>query len=133
MKLIKTIAIAAPTWLVLSTSAHAIPLQTGAYSWGSNYIQIARKGDRFCYQGFTARATSISSLAPDPQQPDLYKLAGMKNAVLRQDTPDRISYGSKENLLPYAADPTFGTELTTEMKQCLNAKRPYYKQIRSTR
>lgn len=133
MKLRKTISIAVPFWLAFSPLAQAMPLQPGAYSWGSKYIQIAQKGDRWCYQGFVARATSIASITPDPEHSGLYQLTGMKNAVLRQDKLDQISYGSQENLLPYKADPEFGTELTAEMQQCLNSEKPYYKLIQATR
>ncbi len=133
MKPIAAIAIAFPLCCTWAAVAHALPLQPGAYSWASNYIQIAKRGDRWCYQGFTVRATVISSMSPDPKQRHLYHIDGMKGVVLRQDRPDQISYGDIKNLLPYAANREFGTTLTAEMTQCLNAKQSYYKQIKSTR
>ncbi len=126
-------AIAVPFGLVGFARAEAMPLQPGAYSAGSRYIQIARRGDRWCFQGFSVRATSISSLTPDPRTPSLYRLAGTKDSVVRQDRVDQLAYGSAANLLPYPANPQFGNDLSAEMKQCLNTQKPYYKQIQSTR
>lgn len=127
------LAIAAPLLLMLPAVAQAVPLQAGAYSWGSRYIQIARKGDRWCFQGFSARATSIASLSPDAKRPGLYRLHGPVEALVRQDNAKQLSYGSPNNLMPYASDREFGSEITPEMQKCLNAKTPYFKQIQSTR
>ncbi|MBF2026207.1 MAG: hypothetical protein IGS48_05480 [Oscillatoriales cyanobacterium C42_A2020_001] len=133
MNMGKLVAISVPWWLVFTEVANALPLQPGSYSWGSKYIQIAKKGDRFCYQGFSARATLIASLSPHPKYPNLHQIAGSKEMVVRQDSPDQLSYGSVNHLLPYPRDRQFGSELTAEMKQCLNAQKPYYKQKTSTR
>lgn len=127
------VAIAVPYWLVGLARAEAMPLQPGAYSSGSRYIQLARRGDRWCFQGFSARATSISSLSPDPQMPAAYRLAGTQNSVVRQDRVGQVSYGSADNLLPYQANLQFGNDLSAAMNQCLNSQKPYYKQIQSTR
>lgn len=133
MKSIILLIMATPLWLASAVTAKALPLQPGLYSMGSKYIQIARNGDRWCFQGFSARATSISSLSPDPKNPSLYRLHGTADAVVRQERPDQLAYGSTENLLPYSVNRQIGSDLSTEMKQCLNTSRPYHKMIRSTR
>ena len=118
-----------PLCFSFPSSAQAMPLQPGSYSWASKYIQIAKKGDRWCYQGSTARASLIASLSADPKSPDLYRLHN-SDLVIRQDRPDQISFGSKDNLLPYNRDRETGTETEVNfwMRQCLNSKAPYYKQ-----
>lgn len=133
MNMGRLMAISIPCWLASTGIANALPLQPGSYSWGSRYIQIAKQGDRFCYQGFSARATLIASLSPHPQYAELYQLAGSKNMVVRQDSPDQLSYGSVDNLLAYPRDRQFNSELSADMKQCLNSQKPYYKQKKSAR
>lgn len=133
LKFVAAVAISLPTWLFWSAAAIAMPLKPGAYSWASNYIQVAKKGSRFCYQGFSARGTFVSSLSPAPKKPGFYQLDGSKNLFLRQDNPTQISYGSLDNLLPYKVDRAFGTQLTPEMQQCLNSSKPYSKQQTPTR
>jgi hypothetical protein len=126
LKLVATIAL--PVWFFLSEGAIATPLKPGAYSWASKYIQIANKGNRFCYQGFSANGTFISSLSPDAKKPGVYRLDGAQNLYIRQDSPTKISFGSLDNLLPYNTNPEFGTKLSAEMQQCLNSSKPYSKQ-----
>lgn len=133
LKLAVMVAIALPGWLLLSELAIARPLKPGAYSWASNYIQIAKKGSRLCYQGFSTRGTLISSLSPGPKQSGLYRLDSSKDLFIRQDNLTQISYGSLDNLLPYKADRELGTQLTPGMQQCLNSSKPYSKQQTSTR
>lgn len=133
LKLAVISAIVFPSWLLLSELAIAMPLKPGAYSWASNSIQIAKKGSRLCYQGFSARGILISSLSPVPKQAGLYRLDSSKDLFIRQDSPTQISYGSLDNLLPYKADREFGTQPTPGMQQCLNSSKPYSKQQTSTR
>ncbi len=128
LKLSVVAAIALPSWLFLSELAIAMPLKPGGYNWASNYIQIAKKGSRFCYQGFSARGTLISSLSPDSKKSGLYRLDVSKDLLIRQDSSTQISYGAIDNMLPYQVDPKFGTQLSSEMQQCLNSSKPYSKQ-----
>jgi len=127
------LAIATALGVTVPVAANALPLQPGVYSSGSKYIQIASQGDRWCFQGFTARATSIASLIPDPKQPNLYRLHKIKDAVIRQEQPQVLAYGSESNFLPYTRTRETSEELTAEMQQCLKTKTPYFKRIQSTR
>ncbi len=133
LKLAAIATIVLSTGLCWSELAIAMPLKPGAYSWASNYIQIAQKGSRLCYQGFSARGTLVSSLAPDSKKSGFYRLHGAKDLFIRQDSPTQISYGSLDNLLPYTVNGEFGTQLTPEMQQCLNSSKPFSKQQMSTR
>lgn len=133
LKVAAVMAIAVPSWLFLSERAIAIPLKPGAYSWASNYIQIAQKASRLCYQGFSARGTFVSSLSPVPKKAGFYRLDGSKDLFIRQDNPTQISYGSLANLLPYTINREFGTQLTPDMQQCLNSSKPFSKQQISDR
>ncbi len=112
--------------------AQATPLKPGLYRWGSNYIQLAQRGDRWCFQGFTARATTIASLSRNGKAPHRYQVHGM-GAIVQQERPDQLAYGTADNLLPYAAEASADTTLTPKMVACLNSRRPYFQRIHSTR
>lgn len=115
-------------WNLATTTATAMPLKPGLYRWASKYIQIAQKGDRLCYQGSTARASLTASLQRDSQNPEIYRLHGAKDLVVKQNQADQILYGSRDNLLPYTAEAEPNLELNPAMQQCLKSTKPYYKQ-----
>ncbi len=117
--------IAITSWTFFASAAKAMPPQPGFYSWASKYIQIAKKGDRLCYQGFSSSATMVASVQQDAENPSLYRLHTLKDAALKQDKPDEILYGAEDNLLPYAATKKAPQKLSAEMQRCLNSKKPF--------
>jgi hypothetical protein len=133
LKFAVVITIALPAWVLLSAGAIAMPLQPGAYSSASRYIQIAKKGTRYCYQGFSARGTFVSSLSPDPKKAGHYRLDGSQDLFIRQDSPTQISFGSLSNPLTYKTNSEFGNQLSDDMQQCLNSSKPYSRQQTSGR
>lgn len=108
--------------------AHGLPLQVGAYRSGANnYIQIAQKGDRLCYQGFSSRGTSVGSISPDPKLQGFYRISGFDDGVLYQPELETLLFGSPHQLSKYTADYQFSREISPTLQQCLNAKEPFSK------
>jgi len=92
----------------------------------SNYIQIAVKGDRLCYNGFSSRGSAVGSIAPDPIQ-GVYRINGLDNLVLYQQDIRTLLYGEVNQMNTYDAD--YGTARTigTTLQQCLDSNAPFFK------
>jgi hypothetical protein len=108
--------------------ANGLPLQVGMYRTGaSNYIQIAVKGDRLCYNGFSSRGSAVGSISPDPKLQGVYRVNGLDNLVLYQQDIKTLLYGEVNQMNAYDAD--YGTARTigTTLQQCLDSNAPFFK------
>jgi hypothetical protein len=113
--------------------AAALPLQVGIYRDGSRYIQIAQKGRRLCYRGFSINGVTTASITPDAKNPGFYLIHGFKDVVLSQQELNTLLFGELNNLLPYEADPEFPHDISPDLQRCLNSKKPFFKQVIETR
>lgn len=111
-----------------AATANGLPLQVGIYRMGSsNYIQIAVKGDRLCYNGFSPRGSAVGSIAPDPKLAGVYQINGLDNLVLYQQDIKTLLYGEVNQMNSYASD--YGTARTIgrTLQQCLDSSSPFFK------
>ena len=116
--------------------AEGLPLQVGAYRLGANnYIQLAQKGDRLCYQGSSSRGSSVGSIAPDPTFPGFSRISGFENTVLYQSALETLLFGSIHQLSKYTADYDIPRTISPTLQQCLDSKEPFSKveQVRQGR
>ncbi|MBW4581419.1 MAG: hypothetical protein KME42_17760 [Tildeniella nuda ZEHNDER 1965/U140] len=133
--------VATLTMLCLAESAVAKPLQPGTY-WGggSRYITIMRQGsDRMCYMGSShPNKAVVASIFPVRENPKLYSVYGVGRIALLQQDEKTLLFGALSDrrtaLMRASAYRMEGSRaLTEELKQCLNARKPFYKQIVSSR
>ncbi|MFM2432292.1 MAG: hypothetical protein RLZZ511_3506 [Cyanobacteriota bacterium] len=104
-----------------------LPLQVGTYyGGGSKYIQIAKQGDRFCYQGSSSRGMTIANLIPSRN--GTYAINTWKDSFVKQQDADRLLFGSAENMLAYPMDQETSGELSQPMQDCLNSTEPFFQQ-----
>ena len=107
--------------------ASGLPLQIGMYRMGSsNYIQIAVKGDRLCYNGFSSRGSAVGSIAPDPIQ-GVYRINGLDNLVLYQQDIKTLLYGEVNQMNAYTSDYETARTIGTTLQQCLDSNAPFFK------
>ena len=128
MKLRMLIATLLSSGIATAATATGLPLQVGMYHMGaSNYIQIAVKGDRLCYNGFSSRGSAVGSIVPDSKLPDVYRINGLDNLVLYQQDIKTLLYGEVHQMNAYEAD--YGAERTigTTLQQCLDSNSAFFK------
>lgn len=129
MKL-RTIAIATTLLsLGLALPAAALPLQVGVYRVGSRYIQIAQKGRRMCFRGFSVNGATTASIASDTKNPGFYLINGYKDTVMHQQDRNILLFGEMNNLISYEADYEFPRNLTDDLKRCLNSQKPFFERV----
>jgi hypothetical protein len=124
----------------IAPSVHAgeIP-NVGVYNAGSRYITVARKGNRFCYEGVSiphrryavAVGETIGSLSPHKNgliidgskrrgKPLFLSQSGSSLLVtLGQEEPQEYKFSNELN----------PNEMTKELKQCLNSQGVVYMAI----
>jgi hypothetical protein len=122
-----------------STSRSSSIPNVGVYYAGSRYITVARKGNRFCYEGVSiphrryavAVGETIGSLSPHKNgliidglkrrgKPLFLSQSGSSLLVtLGQEEPQEYKFSN--NLNP--------NEMTKELKQCLNSQGVVYMAI----
>lgn len=108
--------------------ASGLPLQVGSYRLGANnYIQIAQKGDRLCYQGFSNRGSSVGSITPDPTLQDFSRISGFNDAVLYQPDLETLLFGPIHQLAKYTADYNVSRNISPTLQQCLDANGSFSK------
>lgn len=108
--------------------AEGLPLQVGVYRLGTtNYIQIAQKGDRLCYQGLSTRGSAVGSIAPDPNLQGFSRVNGFNDTVLYQAGLETLLFGSPHQLTKYSADYSSPRSIGTTLQQCLDTKEPFSK------
>lgn len=108
--------------------AGGLPLQVGVYRLGTdNSIQLAQKGDRLCYQGFSSRGSSTGSIALDARLSDFSRINGFDDAVLYQPDLETLLFGPIHQLTKYTADSSASRTISPTLQQCLNAKEPFSK------
>ena len=113
---------------VTAATATGLPLQAGIYHMGtSNYIQIAVKGDRLCYNGFSSRGSAVGSIVPDPKLQDVYRINGLDNLVVYQQDIKTLLYGEVHQMDAYAADYETARTIGTTLQQCLDSNSPFFK------
>lgn len=111
-----------------AATANGLPLQVGMYRMGSsNYIQIAVKGDRLCYSGFSPRGSVVGSIAPDPKLAGAYQINGLDNLVLYQQDIKTLLYGEVNQLNSYASDYGAARTIGKTLQQCLDSSSPFFK------
>jgi len=125
------------TILCSTVPAIALPLQEGMYRIGSRYIQIAASGDRVCYQGFSATASTTASISPHTL-PDFFvvnfKTADTKETlVLHQPTLGNLLYGTLHNLNSWEVDNQFPESKNDAMQRCLKSQTAFLEESKSSR
>lgn len=128
MKLSLLLTVLGLLGIASSAIAGGLPLQVGAYRLGtSNYIQIAQKGDRLCYQGFSNRGSSVGSITSDPKLSDFSRINGFEDAALYQLDLETLLFGPLHQLTKYTADYSFSRTISPTLQQCLDAREPFSK------
>lgn len=115
--------------LGFSMPAFSLPLQVGVYSVGSRYIQIAQKGSRLCYRGFSANGATTASITHDSEHSGFYFVNGFNDIVLYQQDTESLLFGEKNNLQPYKANYGFPDNLGDDLQRCLQSQKPFYQQV----
>jgi hypothetical protein len=106
----------------------SLSLQPGVYRVASRYIQIAKQGDRLCYQG-TGRGRTIASVSPHPTLVGLYRIDGWDDTILQQERSDTLSFGSEKLRHPYPIDATITPEISADLQACLDSTTVYHQQF----
>jgi hypothetical protein len=108
----------------------AARLYPGVYSINSsNYIQIVRKGQRFCMADVSRNEKSFASLRPDRKHPSLYQVNGLSGkAVYQQDgntifwgPVNQMARGSRDRQLEQANLP-----ISSDLQRCLSSNKPFF-------
>lgn len=115
------------------SEAQAIPLQVGTYSIGaSSHLEIAAKGERFCYAGSSKNGATIASLHPDSKNPGFYLVHNFSGLGISQQDVDTILWGPANQMIPVSRDRKMysGTGFSNDLQKCLNSNKPFYKQYK---
>lgn len=115
--------------LGFSLPAVALPLQVGVYRVGSRYIQIAQKGNRLCFRGFSARGATTASITPDSEHPDFYLINGLNDTVLHQKDLKTLFFGEMNNLELYEVNYSFPGDITDDLQRCLQSQKPFFERV----
>ena len=111
-----------------AATASGLPLQVGMYRMGSsNYIQVAVKGERLCYNGFSSRGSAVGSIAPDSKLQGVYRINGLDNLVLYQQDIKTLLFGEVNQLDAYSSDYETARTIGTTLQQCLDSNSPFFK------
>ncbi len=118
-----TLAVVGVTWLTLADVRRQSFLQQKVY-WGggSRYVEIARQGDRWCYQGWSPNGRMVASI--HPQGEDHYQIYGFP-VPLKPIDRDTIELGDSI----YQSLPHMAVEGTPELERCLSSSGAYRHQI----
>ncbi len=82
----------------------AARLYPGVYSINSsNYIQIVRKGQRFCMADVSRNEKTFASLRPDRKHPSLYQVNGLLGKAVYQQDGNTIFWGPVNQMAREAA------------------------------
>jgi len=124
--------------LVLALPVSALPLQEGVYRIGSKYIHLGSKGDRVCYEGFSARGSMTASVAPHPTLPDFFVVnlplqAEQEPSVLHQPSIGHLLYGTVHRLTDWEADYQIPYNQSDRLKRCLESTQPFREVVQSRR
>ncbi|MCC3405563.1 MAG: hypothetical protein JGK17_08210 [Microcoleus sp. PH2017_10_PVI_O_A] len=115
--------------LATEKSLAALPLQEGVYhGGGSRYIQIAQKANIICFKGFSPNGVTVASVTADPIRQNSYKINGFDGIVLRQQDKDTLFFGPANQLIKYIENSGFSRDLDSDLQQCLNSQKPFFKQ-----
>lgn len=121
-----TVAAVIVSSVSLPAFASPLPLQKGIYyGGGSRYIQIAAKGARLCFHGYSGRGATVASIIPDPSLEGFYRINGWTDTVLYQQDLKILLFGSTNNLLPYKADDNLSQDISDSLQQCLESNAPF--------
>lgn len=108
-------------------SQQPIPIQVGSYHLGSKYIQIAKLGNRICFQGSSVHGQTTASITPEPKHPGFYIIQGWEDTRLYQQEQETLLFGELNNLVGYQLDSELNGDINTDLQECLNATEPFYK------
>ena len=97
------------------------PLQPGIYNAGRGYIEIARKGSRFCYRGSSPNGVTVASISPTANGYNIYRF----NATLKQVDSRKLEFGGRTYTL---IETTVNS--TGALADCLNSKSTFFQQER---
>ncbi|MBW4590135.1 hypothetical protein G7B40_039795 [Aetokthonos hydrillicola Thurmond2011] len=131
--------------LMSSVFASPIPLRPGLYfrnkSIPYKYIEIAKKGNKYCYHGVSTHGVSYASLIPVPNHPNIYKLAKESNnesdnLYVAQTDKENIDFGTMKEVINHASNSTskhsFGANSLEDdirkdsyIQQCFNSQKPF--------
>ncbi len=97
-------------------------LQQGVY-WGggSRYVEIARQGDRWCYQGWSPNGRMVASIHPQGEDHQIHGFP----VPLKQTDGNTIGLGDSI----YQSLPHMAVERTPELERCLAISGAYKHQI----
>ncbi len=128
MKLQTLMATLLSCGIASAATASGLPLQVGMYRMGSsNYIQIAVKGERLCYNGFSSRGSAVGSIAPDSKFQGVYRINGLDNLALYQQDIKTLLYGEVNQMTAYTSDYETPRTISTTLQQCLDSNSPFFK------
>lgn len=112
--------------LSLPVYASPLPLQEGIYyGGGSRYIQIAAKGERLCFHGYSGRGAAIASITPNPSSEGFYRIYGGIGSVLYQQDLKTLLFGSTDRLFSYEADNNLEWNISNSLQKCLESDAPF--------
>ncbi|MCU0545822.1 MAG: hypothetical protein MUE44_27270 [Oscillatoriaceae cyanobacterium Prado104] len=115
--------------LAAEKSLANLPLQEGVYhGGGSRYIHIAQKANRICFKGFSPNGVTVASVTGDANRQNSYKINGFDGIVLKQQDKDTLLFGPANQLIKYIANSGFPRDLDSDLQQCLNSQKPFFKQ-----
>jgi hypothetical protein len=109
-------------------SSQSLPIQVGSYTLGSKYIQIAKSGNRICFQGSSVHGQTTASITPDPKHRGFYLIHGWEDARLYQQEQKTLFFGELNSLMGYQTDYESNDNINTDLQQCLNTTQPFYRQ-----
>ncbi len=116
-------------WLyseLLQKTSQQTTLRPGTYRMsGSNYIQIAVRGDRLCYRGSSNAGKTTASLSPISNQPGSYRIYNFGNGA---DVDPGMDVISQQRLNSYQLDNVSPNTLDKDLEACLDTTGNYYNQ-----
>ncbi len=95
------------------------PLRPGIYNAGSGYIEIARKGNRFCYRGSSSNGVTVASISPTANGYNVDKF----DITLQQIDSRTLAFGGRDYTLVETP-----ANATGVLANCLNSKGTFFQQ-----
>lgn len=123
-------AIALFTTLVslFPTAATAFPVQAGFYQNRDRIFQIAARGDRVCYQGFSGNRLITASVSRDRDHDGFYTAHDTREYFYQQDLETMLA-GSLHDLRVYRRTDEFPPRLDPILQDCLADDDDFYEEL----
>jgi hypothetical protein len=115
------------------TPDQASRLYPGIYSTGSSsYIQIVRRGQRFCFGTTSKKETTFASLRPDRKHPGFYQISGLTDIAIYQQDSNTILWGSTNQMIKGSRDrqkEQANLPISENLQRCLSSSKPFFKKV----